>query len=447
MGTAMVWLFLSLVGCASYRAEPISKELPQIGWADVRVQANAFSHPLLKPVVFDERDGLSADEAAVLAVLANPHLRVARDRRGVASAQLLQAGILPNPTLSAGFEVPTGGNTSDTVTGYGLGLDWEVTALLARSAQKEAAAAHAGSIDLEIAWQEWQVAQAARLHCYRLGFAEKRLALAKQMEDSAGRLRDDTQRGVALGIRTQTELSAAETAVQESRANVIDAQSMAEQERQALNRILGLPPKAAITLTLAPRFQMAAEVPREELFDTAVTTRLDLQALRLGYESQEANVRAAVRAGFPKITLGLTGGRDTDNVQTLGAGVGIELPFFDRNQGHIAEQRATRKQLADEYHARLFETRADLEQLAAAMATARRQRDVMDQLLPALEAQADNLRRAEEAGRADVFSVRAAESALLGKKAERLDLEQQVMELGLALELASGRYGLVEEKQ
>ena len=443
----MAGLVFLLAGCASYHSEPISEELPQVGWADVRVQANAFSHPLLKPVVFDERDGLSADEAAILAVLANPELRVARDRRGVASAQLLQAGILPNPTLSAGFEVPTGGNASDTVNSYGLGLDWEVTALLARNAQKEAAAAHAGSVDLEIAWQEWQVAEAARLHYYRLGFAEKRLALAQQMEDSAGRLRDDTQRGVALGIRTQTELSAAETSVQETGANVINAQSMAEQERQALNRVLGLATKAALIPAPASRLQITDEVPSEELFAGAVTNRLDLQALRLGYESQEANVRAAVRAGFPKISLGLTGGRDTDNVQTLGAGIGIELPFFDRNQGHIAEQRATRKQLADEYHARLFETRADLERLAVAITTARRQRDGIDQLLPALEAQADSLQRAEEAGRADVFAVRAAESALLGKKAERLDLEQQVMELGLALELASGHYGWVEEKQ
>ena len=139
MGLGLLWGLVLLAGCASYHPVPLSGELEPLAMGAVRVQANAFSHPLLKPVVFDERDGLSADEAAVLAVLANPELRVARDRRGVASAQLLQAGILPNPTLSAGFDVPAGGNTSGRVTGYGLGLDWEVTALLAHHAQKEAA--------------------------------------------------------------------------------------------------------------------------------------------------------------------------------------------------------------------------------------------------------------------------------------------------------------------
>ena len=64
------------------------------------MQAKEIKHPLLKPIDFDIRNGLSPDEAAVLAVIANPKLRASRDERQLAAAQLLQAGILPNPQFS-----------------------------------------------------------------------------------------------------------------------------------------------------------------------------------------------------------------------------------------------------------------------------------------------------------------------------------------------------------
>jgi|GEM_PF-5916531 len=41
-------------------------------------------------------DGLSPDEAAILAVLANPGLKAVRNGNMVAHAQLIQAKLLPN---------------------------------------------------------------------------------------------------------------------------------------------------------------------------------------------------------------------------------------------------------------------------------------------------------------------------------------------------------------
>ena len=440
-------LCLMLFGCASYRAEPLSDELAPADMDALRVEANSFSNAFLEPVVFDERDGLSLDEAAILAVLANPELRVARDRRGVASAQVLQAGILPNPKLSAGFEVPTGGNTDGRVNGYGLGLDWEVTALLARSAKRDAAQAQAGSIDLEIAWQEWQVAEAARLHCGNLMLTQKRAKLAQQSVELNQVFAAAMERGVKLGVRTQQEYAAAQIALQEAIKKQADAQSAVEQERQALNAVLGLAPETELSLSLEESLDFQGLEPTDELFEYAVSHRPDLRALHLGYESQEARVRAAVRSSFPKITLGLTGGRDTDNVRTLGAGIGIELPFFDRNQGTIALERATRKQLADEYQARLFQTRADLARIEESLRLVRQKQTLLNNLLPKLERQVGFLQKSVNAGEMDSFALYAAKNKLLAKKFQLLELEKSALEWGLAMELASGRYGIMEVKQ
>ncbi|NOZ70503.1 MAG: TolC family protein [Chloroflexi bacterium] len=397
----------------------------------------------MKPVPFDDRDGLSPEEAAILAVIVNPALRAVRDRRGIASAQLLQAGILPNPQLSYDLGIPVGGNTQGRVNSFGLGLGWDITSLISRGARLDAAKAHAAAVDLNVAWQEWQVAEAARLHAYRLVIAGKRLAAAKQAGAFFQRLRKDVKQGVALGIKTRLDLSAAETSLQEARSQVLNAQSTMEQERLAFNRALGLPSQRVVPLEKDIAWQLEQCPPAKALFENAETKRLDLLALKLGYESQEARVRTAVRSQFPKINLGLTGGRDTDGIKTVGMGVSIDLPFFDRNQGRIAKERASRQQLFDEYTARLFETRADIDRLVAAIEATRRQFAAIDESLSTGKALAENLSRAADAGQVDVFSYYKAMGAFYDKKIQRIELEQKMIDLGIALEIASGRYGLV----
>ena len=122
------FLLLSLAcvaGCQSYRPAPlipgaVNRNLAIPPDDVLRVRGRDIRHPLLQPLVLDYRNGLSPDEAAVLAVLVNPSLRAERDRRALASAQLLTAGILPNPQLSAALDVPTGGNDAGTVNGYNV---------------------------------------------------------------------------------------------------------------------------------------------------------------------------------------------------------------------------------------------------------------------------------------------------------------------------------------
>ena len=101
-------------------------------------------------------NGLSPDEAAILSVIASPKLRAIRDQKGLAAAQLLQAGILPNPQLSYGLDIPTAGATGGTVTAFNFGLNWEITSLISRGANRAAAQANAASVDLDTAWPAWQ---------------------------------------------------------------------------------------------------------------------------------------------------------------------------------------------------------------------------------------------------------------------------------------------------
>jgi hypothetical protein len=153
-------LLVVMQGCAFYRPRPLTEtaiedSLKTPDTDRIQVEAKRLSHPLLRPVDIDFKKGLTPEGAAVVAVLANPILRAARDKKGVARAQLLQAGILPNPQFSYSLDFPTGANTQGTVNAYGLGLSWDFMSLVTRGAQIDAAKGQSSAVALDIAWQEW----------------------------------------------------------------------------------------------------------------------------------------------------------------------------------------------------------------------------------------------------------------------------------------------------
>src|SRR5207244_1895661 len=113
--------------------------------------------------------------------------------------------------------------------------------------------------------------------------------------------------------------------------------------------------------------------------------RLDLLALKSGYESQDATLRAAILAQFPKINLGFSTARDTTDVRTVGFGVTIDIPVFDRNQGVIATETATRQKLLDEYIGRVFAARSDIAVAIASIESLGSQIAAAETALPSLE--------------------------------------------------------------
>ncbi len=459
-GTALV-LLLATAGCAGPPAEPLTAasvdaalappDLTQIRApirAQIRVRAPVAVHPLLPPIPFDERDGLSADEAAIVAVVANPALRAARDRRGIAAAELLRAGILPNPELSASVGWPVGSGTGDTITGFDLGLDWNLSALIARGARLDAAREHAHAVDLDVAWQEWQVAEGAKLHLQRLALAERRLEAARQAASAARETVEATRRAVALGVRTGPDLDAARLALDAARSRVAEEHTARVRERIALDRALGLP--AALDeehpVEVERGFDARLTVlrsrplpPVDDLVSELADRRLDLAALRAGYASQDATQRAAVRSRFPRIGIGLDAGRDPEGVETAGGGVRIELPLFDRNQGAIAVARATRQELFDDYAARLADARAEVVRIVAEIDGVRRRLAVAETSGAVQARRARLAHRAATRGTADRFDALGATAERAAGRLARLDLDGRLADLAVALEIASGR--------
>ena len=435
-----------LKGCAFYHPKPITGEavghiLETPDLATIRVEAAELKHPLLKPVELDESQGLTPEGAAVLAVLANPGLKAARAKGGVAAAQLFQAGILPNPQFSYEWNKPTGGDTEGTVNAFGLALSWDLIPLLVRPAQVESARAAALSVDLDIAWQEWQIALAAKTHVYNLVFLGRQLrtglAEQKALEENLA----TTKKAFQSGDVTEIDLAAAQTALSKVDMSVLALQQQHEQERLALNQSIGFPPDLNVLLKpgiLPPSREVMP--PLDELMEGLKDRRLDLVALRYGYQSQEARLRAAILAQFPSLALGLLHARDTTNVITTGYNIAVQVPVFNRNQGQIAIEKANRQQLFDEYLARFFDARATIASALADMRAVEEQIDEQEAALPTVRKLVSTYRIALLEGHADVVTYYNALNDLYSRQIDLLGLRRNLCTLIVAVEIASGRF-------
>lgn len=406
----------------------------------ITVEASKIEHPLVRSLVIDGRDGFSPDEIAVMALVGSPQLRALRDQRGVAQAQVLQAGILPNPQLGYTLDRQSGNSDPTLINGRSLGVSWELTSLLARHDRIAGARATAGALDLDIAWQEWQTAQAARLNAFRLLALQQRLPLVRQIESDMAETLAAVRQAAAQGHLTMVDLTMRTDQLITAQNNRMAAEQEERTARSALNLALGQPADAVIALKSAAGFpDLPAEVTPATLLAGLEKRRLDLVALTLGYESNEAGLRAAVKARFPKIGLSFAKASDTSNVRTHSFGVTVDLPLFDRNQGAIAAGKATRQQLFDEYVARVATARADVGLIFSNLTAVRAQLQSATDSLPDLERLVAAYEQALETRNTDVTAYRDARGTLAVRRLDQANLRQQALELEVALEIATGR--------
>ncbi|HKI68151.1 MAG TPA: TolC family protein, partial [Verrucomicrobiae bacterium] len=300
------------------------------------------------------------DETSIitLAVINNPDLKATRLQAGVARAQVLEASLLPDPQVSGGL------SQSTLHTGYSIGLGGDIQALITRGAARAAAKAHERQVNLEILWQEWQVAEKAReLFIEARTEAQLQQVLTHLHDLLAKRLRLDRtalqQNNVTAGT-----VSADLTALVNADTNRRQLQLQANQTHHQLNQLLGLKPDVKLKLIRSEKNRTLSA----EKFQAAIAAlphrRADLLALQAGYESQEQRLREGILAQFPAMSAGVQQARSAEEgIHTVGFTLNVTLPLFNRNRGQIEIQRATRTALYQTYQARLDQAVSEADQV------------------------------------------------------------------------------------
>jgi outer membrane protein TolC len=414
----------ALAACASYQSLPLNThvhlkhKLSELAHSGVRID---------RP--------LSVYDVEVLAVENNPDLMATRAQRGVARAQVLEAGLLPNPSVSASYLFllnpdSAAGVIFDAVT---ASVTQDIQKTITMKGRLRAAQAAALQVDASVLWEEWQLIGKVRLAVFDIIQGEKLRRVLVTYRDT---LQDRFERGrQALGQGNATLATVAPdlAAVGDTRKALFDLERELDTHRHELNALLGLAPEVMVPLkTQLEVLQVDPKAVMRALSDLA-NRRPDLIALQLGYRSQDEKLRGAIVGQFPALTFGPSYSRDTSDVRSFGPQLTMDLPIFDRNQGNIAIERTTRDQLRAEFEARLSAAHSEV---LASLATQRllgRQLEEERAELPVLKGFAEQAEGAMRAGNIDERAFVDLVSAYYAKQQAVLTLEQQLLEQEVAI--------------
>jgi outer membrane protein TolC len=205
-----------------------------------------------------------------------------------------------------------------------------------------------------------------------------------------------------------------------------------------LNALLGLAPEAQLRLVDHVSVPAIDAAKLKRILSDLARRRPDLLALAAGYEMQEQKLRQAVIEQFPKLNIAPNYTNDTTPVYTAGPTLTIGLPIFDRNQGNIAIERATRQHLHDEYQARLDTAYGAAERLISELSLIEAQYRASVASIRRLRDAANVADRAYAAGNLDERSYVDLHASLLAKGSETLKLEQTLIEQRIALQTLIG---------
>jgi len=424
-----------LSGCASYQALPL--DAPSAAPARLRVDPRTMPFPELAAHRFDPSDGLDAIEAAMLAVVNNPDLKLARDDAAIAHAQAFSAGLLPDPQLALSHDLSNTGGPGAT-RAYSFGLNYDVTGLLTHASLHGAARSEAGKTDLNVLWQEWQVVSQVRLLFVKLTQSQQLMAVLADNEALfADRLRR-TQSALERGLLSSEAVTPNMTALQDVRRQIFELRRQRNQTMHDFNALLGLDAGTVVQLQDGADFAALDEPAVLAAMDDLARRRPDLLALAAGYQAQDQRYRGALLAQFPALNVGLTRARDSSGVDSNALGVTLSLPIFNRNRGNIAIEKASRQKLNDEYRQRLQTGRNDI---VSILAEQKLNMEQMARIVADIEQLSAALARGDTALRAnniDALLYANARAALLSKQCERINLQQAILEQRVALQTLLG---------
>jgi outer membrane protein TolC len=425
-----------VAGCVGYHPAP----LPRAANLAADLAALDRTVPPVRTAVparrIDIARPLTIDDIGLLAILNDPDLKSEPGEAGGAHAGLLQAELLPDPTATFAYGALINGPGTAPAVGGSLAED--ITALVTRGARIEAARAHARQIDADLLWREWQAAQKARQLALDIASADRAIDLTRQQLRLLTRELGAVKSAIAAGNLSLGATAPLLTAVATGEQSLTSLHLDWLRNWQALDDLLGLVPSARFAIA-APTFG-ALPAGLEPLIASLADRRPDLAALRLGYRSAEADLRAAILAQFPALTLGVADGSDTTGVVSAGPSLNLTLPISDRNRGRIAAARATRLMLREQYQARLDGAVGHVHDLLARLRSLSADLDQARQSAAAAQLIARSAGRAYAQGNLDERSLTDYETTALERALEVVALERQLGEdrISLGVELGLG---------
>lgn len=369
--------------------------------------------PRTAPVAGDTLT-LTLAEAQRLAVRRNPEFLAESRETAVARAQLRQARLPAfNPELDV--ELPaaaTGGGVAE----YEASLSQEIELGGQRSLRTRAARIGVTRAEATVRDAARRSVAEASAAFYTTLAARRRLELAEQALALTDRLLAAVRTQRREGEISALEANLAEIEYGRARARVLSARREATSAELELRRATGPGEVAALRLAdEVPAAPASATLDLDSLTALALGRRPDVAANAAAVQEFRALGTLARREALPNVRVGAVAERDAEGGDPrLGVGIGVALPFLNRNQGRIAERQAQAEQAELRRQAAALRVRTEVADAYRSFVTAREEVAVYerDVLQPARENRA-LLETAYRAGKIDLPTLLLLRNQLL----------------------------------
>lgn len=371
-----------LAGCASVPKDAGFGEVRQeiAGRLDERVEwrrggtEDAAVDAQVKAVLHEP---LTADAAVRVALLNNRRLQAEYEDLGVAQADLVQAGLLKNPSF--GWSRLDGGGMTQTT--WGVGLDF--LGLLLAAPKKRIESIRFEHIKSRVTQAVLRHVAETRKAWFTAMAAEQSAGFLGQVAELAAAEAELGERQRQAGNLSQRDALRQQAFSAETAASLARAREAAFAARERLNRLMGVWGEDA-GWKLPGRLP---ELPESQpVFDGieayGLKQRLDVRMAQKEAEAMAAALGVTRDSRFINVFgLGAETEKDTGERRITGPTLKLELPIFDQGQARVSRQEALYRQSEARLYALTVDARSEMresyQRAVTAYGAARHARDVV----------------------------------------------------------------------
>ena len=275
---------------------------------------------------------LTLEDATDRALRKNLSLVAAAENLTIAHGQLMQAGLIQNPTL---------GQTSATLwplqppigaVSFDILISQTINSIITQPARVSVAKVQEAQADIDLATQAFTLTQQVDSKYQEMIHLRRALMLAQRITDLYARAVRAAEARSRVGVIPTPELNRARLSFEDSRRQVQHLTTQYARAAREMNWLMGYssPPQWRLPRSVVEEPGPELILPEsDELGPLALNYRLDLLRAKLDQHIATYNLDLAKLGLIPQTTIGFDYARDSSRNTFIGPQFQFTLPIFD----------------------------------------------------------------------------------------------------------------------
>jgi cobalt-zinc-cadmium efflux system outer membrane protein len=339
-----------MIGCDSQSVRPTAKELSEVNTLvgdrvgkPIDAQQLLDTDPRVPPPA--PNGELTLDEAIDRALSHNLALVASAENLTIARAELVQAGLIQNPTIgeSSGILFPI--SPTSAATSFDFNIAQMLNSIFTQPLKVAQARVQSAQAGIDLASEAFVLAEQVQTKYREMVHTQRSIKLAVRVEELYRRAVQAAEARQKVGIVPTPEVNRARLQYEDARRQVQHLHTQYTRAAREMNWLMGVAASPHWTLPAKAVDEPPSLPPPPEsdaLEEVALKYRLDLRRAKLDLEVGRRGVQLARKGLIPQIQVGFEGGRDNGKNAFGGPFFDITIPIFD--PGIVALQQAEAQQ-------------------------------------------------------------------------------------------------------